>query len=291
MPRRRSQLAARRQPHVRVTTTAPGKREVVFRGRLQTLGHRRPSLARRHDAPAARDAGPHLARGGVQVRAAGERIARCCRSAPARRRRDAASCARVRRARRAGREPRGKEPTIGRARLPDLLAGDQCVRRARRRPREVVAGAAPPRPDRAWCASSRPRARRRLHGGRDRPRHARDRGGRRRRPPVPRTAFYPPARAAADRDLRQARARAAPRGASPATCTTTHAEGASRCVVDDSALAQVAPTPAEIAAYTGLFAAAAKGDTATIAKLAADGRQRQRQGRARTHAACTLPRS
>jgi len=35
-----------------------------------------------------------------------------------------------------------------------------------------------------------------------------------------------------------------------------------------AAHAQVPPTPAEISAYSGLFAAAAKGDTATIAKLA-----------------------
>ena len=38
-----------------------------------------------------------------------------------------------------------------------------------------------------------------------------------------------------------------------------------------SVSAQVAPTQAELDAYTGLFAAAAKGDTATIAKLAAQG--------------------
>jgi uncharacterized protein len=38
-----------------------------------------------------------------------------------------------------------------------------------------------------------------------------------------------------------------------------------------TAHAQVAPTPAELDAYTGVFAAAAKGDTATIAKLASSG--------------------
>ena len=35
--------------------------------------------------------------------------------------------------------------------------------------------------------------------------------------------------------------------------------------------AQVAPTPSELTAYTGVFAAAAKGDAATIAKLASTG--------------------
>lgn len=38
-----------------------------------------------------------------------------------------------------------------------------------------------------------------------------------------------------------------------------------------TAQAQVPPTPSELAAYTGVFAAAAKGDTATIAKLASSG--------------------
>ena len=38
-----------------------------------------------------------------------------------------------------------------------------------------------------------------------------------------------------------------------------------------AAHAQVAPTPSELAAYTGVFAAAAKGDAATIARLASTG--------------------
>ena len=50
-----------------------------------------------------------------------------------------------------------------------------------------------------------------------------------------------------------------------------------------SAHAQVAPTPAELNAYTGVFAAAAKGDTATIAKLASTGANvNAKDGRGRT---------
>ena len=43
------------------------------------------------------------------------------------------------------------------------------------------------------------------------------------------------------------------------------------CMLVPLAQAQVAPAPAEVAAYTGLFAAAARGDAAEIAKLAAAG--------------------
>ena len=46
--------------------------------------------------------------------------------------------------------------------------------------------------------------------------------------------------------------------------------------------AQVPPTPAEIAAYSGLFAAAAKGDTAAIAKLATRDNVDARDGHGRT---------
>jgi uncharacterized protein len=50
-----------------------------------------------------------------------------------------------------------------------------------------------------------------------------------------------------------------------------------------TAHAQVAPTPEELAAYTGVFAAAAKGDTATIAKLASSGTNvNAKDGRGRT---------
>ncbi len=52
--------------------------------------------------------------------------------------------------------------------------------------------------------------------------------------------------------------------------------------------AQVAPTPAEIAAYQGLFAAAARGDAATVAKLAAGGadvKARDARGRTPLHVA------
>jgi ankyrin repeat protein len=50
-----------------------------------------------------------------------------------------------------------------------------------------------------------------------------------------------------------------------------------------AAQAQVAPTPSELAAYTGLFAAAAKGDAAVIEKLAFSGEKvNARDGRGRT---------
>lgn len=50
-----------------------------------------------------------------------------------------------------------------------------------------------------------------------------------------------------------------------------------------SAGAQVAPTPAEIASYTGIFAAAARGDAPEIARLAAAGADlRGRDGHGRT---------
>ena len=50
-----------------------------------------------------------------------------------------------------------------------------------------------------------------------------------------------------------------------------------------NAHAQVAPAPSELAAYTGVFAAAAKGDTAAIAKLASTGANvNARDGRGRT---------
>ena len=50
-----------------------------------------------------------------------------------------------------------------------------------------------------------------------------------------------------------------------------------------AAHAQVAPTAAEVAAYTGLFAAAARGDATEIAKLAAAGANvKARDGRGRT---------
>ena len=47
--------------------------------------------------------------------------------------------------------------------------------------------------------------------------------------------------------------------------------------------AQVAPTPSELSAYTGVFAAAARGDAASIAKLAASGASvNAKDGRGRT---------
>ena len=53
--------------------------------------------------------------------------------------------------------------------------------------------------------------------------------------------------------------------------------------VAPAAHAQVAPTASEVAAYTGLFAAAARGDAAEIAKLAAAGADvKARDGRGRT---------
>jgi ankyrin repeat protein len=45
--------------------------------------------------------------------------------------------------------------------------------------------------------------------------------------------------------------------------------------------AQVAPTPSELAAYTGVFAAAAKGDTAAIGKAPSAGDVNARDGRGR----------
>jgi len=54
-------------------------------------------------------------------------------------------------------------------------------------------------------------------------------------------------------------------------------------VIGQDALAQVAPTPIEKAGNTGLFAAAARGDAAGIARLAATGADvNARDGRART---------
>jgi ankyrin repeat protein len=47
------------------------------------------------------------------------------------------------------------------------------------------------------------------------------------------------------------------------------------------AQAQVAPTPSELAGYTGVFAAAAKGDAATIAKLATRANVNEKDGRGR----------
>lgn len=55
-----------------------------------------------------------------------------------------------------------------------------------------------------------------------------------------------------------------------------------------SALAQVAPSPAEVTAYRGLFAAASRGDSAQIAKLAASGgnvKARDAHGRTPLHVA------
>ena len=55
--------------------------------------------------------------------------------------------------------------------------------------------------------------------------------------------------------------------------------------------AQVPPTPSEVAAYTGVFAAAAKGDTAAIAKLAASGANvnaREGYGRTPLHVAAFM---
>jgi ankyrin repeat protein len=50
-----------------------------------------------------------------------------------------------------------------------------------------------------------------------------------------------------------------------------------------AAQAQVAPSPSELAAYTGLFAAAAKGDAAAIARLASAGEKvNAKDGRGRT---------
>ena len=57
------------------------------------------------------------------------------------------------------------------------------------------------------------------------------------------------------------------------------------------ARAQVPPTPSEVAAYTGVFAAAAKGDTAAIAKLTASGANvnaREGYGRTPLHVAAFM---
>lgn len=66
------------------------------------------------------------------------------------------------------------------------------------------------------------------------------------------------------------------------------AAAALACALATTAAAQVPPTPAEIAAYRGLFAAAAKGDSATIAQLAAGGadvKARDAHGRTPLHVA------
>jgi ankyrin repeat protein len=62
-------------------------------------------------------------------------------------------------------------------------------------------------------------------------------------------------------------------------------------LVAATAQAQVAPTPSELAAYTGLFAAAAKGDAATIARLASSGAKvdaRDGNGRTPLHVAAFM---
>jgi ankyrin repeat protein len=60
------------------------------------------------------------------------------------------------------------------------------------------------------------------------------------------------------------------------------------CVLTSSCFSQVAPTAAEIAAYTGVLAAAARGDAAEIARLAAGGADvnaREAYGRTPLHVA------
>jgi len=60
------------------------------------------------------------------------------------------------------------------------------------------------------------------------------------------------------------------------------------CVFAGAAFAQVAPSATEIAAYTGLFAAAARGDAAEIGRLAASGADvnaREAYGRTPLHVA------
>ena len=62
-------------------------------------------------------------------------------------------------------------------------------------------------------------------------------------------------------------------------------------LVAATAQAQVAPTPSELAAYTGLFGAAAKGDAATIARLASSGAKvdaRDGNGRTPLHVAAFM---
>ena len=60
------------------------------------------------------------------------------------------------------------------------------------------------------------------------------------------------------------------------------------CAFAGAAFAQVAPSATEIAAYTGLFAAAARGDAAEIGRLAASGADvnaREAYGRTPLHVA------
>jgi ankyrin repeat protein len=62
-------------------------------------------------------------------------------------------------------------------------------------------------------------------------------------------------------------------------------------LVAGAAHAQVAPTPAEVAAYTGLFAAAARGDAAAVTKLASSGAKvdaKDARGRTPLHVAAFM---